>query len=402
MKQFSKAPQTVPFFGAILAVFLGTSTLPAIAVEASPAPLVEGNSAFAWSLYGELASEEGNLFFSPYSVSSALGMTYCGARGATANEMKEALHFPLAPEQLPPAFKTLNGALLANARKDKQTLNIANGLCLTGGNVSKEFKALLKADFDAEIFPGDLNTINAWVKRRTEGKIPKILESLDPRSVCVLLNAIYFKGIWEKPFEKGRTHDAPFNISANHQVTVPFMARRGGFQILEKPDFQMVAIPYSGKHLSMVILLPKEAEGLAKLEKQVAQGAGQPWLAELDAAPAQETELSLPKYKLETDYDLVPPCKSLGIKEAFGGKADFSGMGWTKGALCIDQIKHKAFVEVNEEGTEAAAATAVGIRMTAIRQYPVFRADHPFLFLIRDQQTGTILFLGRMVNPSGK
>jgi serpin B len=179
------------------------------------------------------------------------------------------------------------------------------------------------------------------------------------------------------------------------------MYQKSYFQILGKEDFQAASIPYRGKHLSMIILLPCEVDGLAKLEKQLTGENVQQWLSELDKAPVQKIELYMPKYKLETGYDLVPPCKALGMKDAFdtSGKADFSGMGWPKGKLWISQIKHKAFVEVNEEGTEAAAATAVGMQATAVRFYPVFRADHPFLFLIRDNQTGSILFMGRMVNP---
>ncbi len=367
-------------------------------------PVAEGNTGFALDLYSVLQKEEGNLFFSPYSISTALAMTYAGARQNTATEMKEALHFQLDQVQLHPAFKSLSRTLMANARKADQKLNIANGLCLTGGDVSKTFKALLKEHYDAEFFSGGLDKINGWVKQKTEGKIEKILEKLDPNSVCVLLNAIYFKGIWESQFKKTHTHDAPFTVSSSKRVTVPLMYQKSNFKILRKRDFQAASIPYKKKLMSMIVLLPQKEDGLAKLEKQLTQQNLKQWLVELDKTPAQETGLFMPKFKCETKYDLVPPCKDLGMKDAFdtGGKADFTGMGWPKGELWISQIKHRAFVEVNEEGTEAAAATAVEMATKSARRFPVFRADHPFLFLIRDNQTDTILFMGRMVDPTSK
>ncbi|WP_367360248.1 serpin family protein [Syntrophus sp. (in: bacteria)] len=389
-------------FGAALAIFLAAPVILADAEGVPMEPLVKGNTAFAGKLYAELRSTEGNLFFSPFSISSAMGMTYAGARQNTAREMAEVLFFQMEPEQLPSAFRRLNCELAANACRAGQKLRIANGLCLSGGDVSRDFKTLLKENFDAELFSGGVDEINGWVREKTEGKIEKILEGLDPNSVCVLLNAVYFKGRWESRFRESDTRDAPFRVSPGHEVTVPFMFRKGDVSILRKPDFQAASIPYEGNTLSMVVLLPAEADGLGRLERRLTGENLEQWLEELDASPAGETELYLPKFKLETGYDLVPPCKALGMKDAFdaSGRADFRGMGWRKGELWISQIKHRAFVEVNEEGTEAAAATAVAMVTKAIRESPVFRADHPFLFLIRDNRTGTILFLGRIVNPA--
>ncbi|MRR06520.1 MAG: serpin family protein [Deltaproteobacteria bacterium] len=362
--------------------------------------LVQGNSAFAVKLYRELGASDGNLFFSPYSISSALGMTYAGARGVTAKEMKSTLDFSLDQDALPPAFKLLNRELAATASKTGQKLNIANALVLTGGDVSGEFKATLKNYFDAKIFGGGLDSINGWVKQKTEGKIEKILDKLDPNSVCVLLNAIYFKGTWASQFKKSSTHDAPFNLSADKQVTVPMMYQKNDFKLLEGKDFQAVSLPYQGKSLSMVVFLPRTVNGLAALERQFTDQSLTDWLAKLDEQPVQKVELFLPRFKLETKYDLVSPFTMMGMKEAFElSKADFRGMGWPKGRLFISQIKHKAFVEVNEEGTEAAAATAVEMATKSIRQNPVFRADHPFFCLIRDNESGSILFMGRIVNP---
>jgi serpin B len=365
--------------------------------------LVQGNADFAVQLYCELGAKEGNLFFSPYSVSSALGMTYAGARGNTEKEMAGVLHFNLGQTELHPAFKSLNKELAATAQKSGQKLNIANALVLTGGDVSGKFKAILKNNYQAEIFPGGLTAINGWVKLKTEGKIEKILEELDVNSVCVLLNAIYFKGTWASQFQKSRTQDAPFRLSASEKVSVPMMRQKSKFKILNGDDFQAVSIPYKGQQLSMVILLPRAVDGLAKLEKQLSIQNLKKWLAELDRNQAEEINLYLPKFKLETSYDLVSPFMKMGMKDAFAlEKADFSGMGWRKGALYISQIKHKAVVEVNEEGTEAAAATAVEMSTKSVPFDPEFRADHPFFFIIRDSRSDTILFMGRMANPNMK
>lgn len=393
------------------AILMSSVFLVSVATPVEKAPLgpaviknlVQGNNAFAMKMYRELDASEGNLFFSPYSISSALGMTYAGARGTTAKEMKSALHFSLDQKALPPAFKRLNRELAATANKNEQKLNIANALVLTGGDVSSEFKATLKNYFDAEIFGGGLDKINGWVKQKTEGKIKTILEKLDANSVCVLLNAIYFKGTWASQFQKSSTHDTPFNLSAGKQVTVPMMYQKSDFKLLEEKDFQAVSLPYRGKSLSMVVFLPRTVNGLAAVERHLTDQSLTGWLAKLDSQSDQKIELFLPRFKLETKYDLVSPFTRLGMKEAFVlSKADFRGMGWPKGDLWISQIKHKAFVEVNEEGTEAAAATAVEMATKSFRQNPVFRADHPFFCLIRDNESGSILFMGRIVNPETK
>jgi len=410
---------TVLFCAAVCAIALALSASPASAgsdcCSAPPASteqpadlalntLVKGNSAFAVKLYQQLGKAGGNLFFSPFSVSSALGMTFAGARENTAAEMKAALSFALDQEQLHDSFRQLNEKLASVANNDGQKLNIANGLCLTGGDVSEEFKALLQKNYGAELFAGDLEKINGWVKTKTESKIEKILEMLDPDSVCVLLNAIYFKGIWESQFDEKQTKEAPFRLSETENVNVPFMYQKASFRLIEKDDFQAIAMPYKGKSLSMIAVLPQKVDGLAGLEKDLSPEKIEAWLAELDSASEETVKLYLPKFKFETGYDLVSAFTALGMKDAFDtvGAADFSGMGWPKGKLWISQIKHKAFVEVNEEGTEAAAATAVEMATKSISMDPVFKADRPFIFMIRDNSIGSILFMGRVANPAGK
>lgn len=397
----------VLFCAVIFAIVLTVSAPPASAEQQADLPLntlVKGNSAFAVKLYQELCAKGGNLFFSPFSISSALGMTYAGARENTAVEMKNAMFFELDQTLLHDTFKQLNQNLVTAANKNGQKLNIANGLCLTGGDVSEEFKSLLQKNYEAELFSGGLEKINDWVKTKTEGKIEKILEMLDPNSVCVLLNAIYFKGTWDSQFDEKYTREAPFKLTENENIKVPFMYQKSSFRLIENDNFQAISLPYKGSLMSMIVLLPQKIDGLASLEKDLSVEKLDGWMAEIDSVSAQNTELYLPKFKFETGYDLVPACAALGMKDAFdtAGAADFSGMGWPKGKLWISQIKHKAFVEVNEEGTEAAAATAVEMSTKSISMDPVFRADHPFIFIIRENATGSILFMGRMFDPSGK
>jgi serine protease inhibitor len=387
---------------AVLAAPFATSIEASTLEQSLHKNVVQGNTVFAVQSYRELGSEAGNLFFSPYSVSSALGMTYAGARGNTAKEMEKTLHFDLGQTELHSAFKSLNKELVATAQKSGQKLNIANALVLTGGDVSGEFESILKNYYDAEIFGGGLDAINGWVKEKTEGKIEKILENLSGNSVCVILNAIYFKGVWESQFQKSSTHDAPFSVSASKKVTVPLMYQKSSFKLLDEKNFQAVSLPYKDNYLSMVILLPNTVDGLAALEKQLTTQRLKEWLAALDEQPVEKIHLYLPKFKLETGYNLVSPFMNMGMKDAFGRTADFSGMGWPKGSLWISQIIHKAFVEVNEEGTEAAAATAVEMQTKSIHYDPEFRADHPFVFVIRDNQSGAILFMGRLINPAAK
>ncbi len=383
----------------LLGVFLAAGT--ALAEEPAAREVVRGNTAFAVDLYARLAAEPGNLFVSPYSISMALGMTYGGARENTAAEMSRTMHFPARQIALHSAFKQLNQSLADTAGETGLKLNIANGLCLTGGDVSAEYKALLRNAYQAELFDGGVDRINAWVLDRTEGKIDKLLDSLDPNSVCVLLNAIYFKGMWESQFKKDNTRNAPFTVAPDAELLVPFMYQKCQLQVIRKKSFQAAAIPYAGKKMSMVILLPDDIAGLPALERQLSAEHLAHWLAELDAAPSRELRLYLPKYKMETSYDLAGQLQAMGMVDAFeADRADFTGMGWAKGDLWIAQVKHKAFVEVNEEGTEAAGATAVEMTRGSAISNPEFRADRPFLFLIRDHQTGALLFMGRLANPA--
>lgn len=368
---------------------------------ASHKSVAEGNTYVAVDLYHELGKSRGNLFFSPFSISSALAMTYAGARGDTAAQMKGVLHFQLEQAGLNSAFRSLDQKLASTAQRSDQRLNIANALVLTGRKVSDVYENTLKTYYNAEIFSGDLGVINGWVKRKTEGKIESILDQLSANSACVILNAIYFKGTWDVQFDTIRTQNAPFNISADKQVKIPVMHRKDNYKLLEQDNAQIISLPYKGKALSMVVILPREVEGLAGVEEKLKAEDIKELFIKLDKQPERQVSVYFPKFNMETKYDLGGPFQKMGMTDAFSPGADFSGMGWPKSHLWIGQIKHKVFVEVSEEGTEVAATTGVEmVTKSMVSRELVFRADHPFLFMVWDNETGTILFMGRMTDPA--
>jgi serpin B len=376
---------------------------PPSSASSSPGQLLaQGNNTFAVQMYRKIAGKPGNVFFSPYSISAALGMAYTGARNDTATQIGKALDFQLDSTGLNEAFKSVNEKMSALAKKEGIKLTIANGLSLGEGGVDKRFAAALQNFYDARLFSGGVEQINAWVRQKTQGRIDKIIERLSPSSACVILNAIYFKGLWKSPFSKKSTREQPFYLSSTRQARVPFMYRREALQVLDGKDFQAVSIPYAGEGFSMIILLPKTIEGLATLENRLSGPKLKQWLDAVGRQPARQTDLYLPRFTMESSYDLKPYLRELGMKKAFEKGADFSAIRTPKGALWIAGIKHKGFLDVDEKGTEASAATAVTMRALAIQRYPLFRADHPFLFVIRDNQSSMILFMGRQTDPESK
>lgn len=371
--------------------------------DADKKVVVEGNNMFAIELYAELKGRGGNLFFSPYSISTALAMTYAGARGNTETQMARVLHFDLPQERLHPTFRKLITELNAQARKGYYELNIANALwVLKGYRVLKEFIELIKtnygAEFDEVYFDEKTRrAINAWVEKQTKGKIKELIKPgmLNEYTRLVLTNAIYFKGNWASQFDKKLTKDSPFYMRPDETVDVPMMYQEGNFKYMENEKVQMIELPYVGNELSMVVILPKEIDGLVELENSLTLDTLKRWL---DLMREGEVRVYLPKFTVTLDCTLNQTLASMGMTDAFTpGLADFSGMFGHKGPW-IGLALHKAFVEVNEEGTEAAAATAV-ILEESVRRVLGFRADHPFIFLIRDMRSGSILFSGRLVNP---
>ena len=385
------------------------------AAKADIPALAKDDNQFALDLYAKLRGEDGNLFFSPYSNSTALAMTRAGTRGDTAAEMDRVLHFALPQEKLNAAF----GALVREVNGDPADkkrgyqLNTANALWGQKGYEFKpDFIKLAKDDYGAALSDLDFKhateqarqTINGWVEKQTQDKIKDLLHQgdLTEDTRLVLTNAIYFKGDWASQFKKDATRNEPFHLAADKKADAPFMHQTGHYGYLDGAGFQALELPYAGDALSMVVLLPKKVDGLADLEKELTAGKLAGWVGKLSK---QEVIVTLPKFKTEQRVSLKQTLSEMGMKLAFDDeKADLSGMAGQPHDLHISDVIHKAFIDVNEEGTEAAAATAVIIaEPKAIRvepPTPEFRADHPFIFLIRDRRNDSILFLGRLADPA--
>jgi serpin B len=372
--------------------------------------LVAGNNRFALDMYQRLSEQEGNLFLSPYSISTALTLTSAGARGKTADEMAAVLH--LLPQAEPhAAAEALRQALNADSAKKGVQLSTANALWPAKDfTVRPEFLALARKDYGAEVtnldFAGDSEgarqTINHWVEKETQEKIKDLIARgiLNGQTRLVLTNAIYFKGLWDEPFKKDVTKEETFRAANGNTPKVPMMNRTGQYGYAETEDLQALSLLYSGKELELVVLLPKH-DDLKSLEKKLSADMVSGVLSKISR---EKVIVSLPRFKTTAQFELSDMLKGMGMPLAFGPDADFSGLTLSRERLAISKVIHKAFVDVNEEGTEAAAATAVIVtRAAAIinpKPPPVFRADHPFIHLIRDTRTGSILFLGRVNDPT--
>lgn len=365
----------------------------------------DGNAAFAIDLYKKLSSDSGNLFLSPYSISVALAMTYRGAKGNTETEMANVLHFNNI-QDVHKSFATIRKSL-DSAGKGKNCLLTANSLWPQKGYpFLPAYTSFLKKWYGVSISYLDYKrniavarrTINTWVSGKTQGKIIDLLPegALDNATRLVLINAIYFKGVWATQFDKAKTGDGDFFPLAGDSVRVPLMRMTSKFNYAQLEGMKFLELPYTGERLSLVVLLPDERAGLPSLESALTPATIKQGL---DSLCKQKVEVAMPRFKIEKGFMLNETLRSMGMASAFSADADFSGMDGTKN-LFITAAVHKAFVEVNEEGTEAAAATGVAVgRMSVAPKTPAFIADHPFLFIIRDRVTGTILFIGRVVNP---
>ena len=401
----------------ILVLLAGASG--ALAFSRSPEPMTpvqagEAGNDFAWDLYRQLAGKPGNLFFSPSSIDLALVMTWTGARGATAEDMGRVLHLDRHagddPESVAAAYGDLQKTIIGT--DPPYTLRIANRLWGQKGYgfldsfldpLERHFGAgLQELDFtrDAE---GARRTINAWVEDQTENKIQDLLQPgiLDRSTRLVLTNAIYFLGNWQNMFTGNDTEDRTFHLDLDQDIRVPTMHQTHSFAYGEDELAQIIALPYENGDLEMIIALPHDTAGLAELEKHMDSDLLAGWTENLEP---RKVRLYLPKFSLEGEFSLKEVLGQMGMGRAFSGAADFSGMAGTPD-LAISDVIHKSFIDVFEKGTEAAAATAVAIRLTSMpRQDPdtvSFVANHPFLFLIRQTETGNILFLGRVVDPRG-
>ena len=381
--------------------------------EADLATLVKGNSAFAFNLYQALKEGDGNLFYSPYSISLALAMTYAGAHGETAQQMADTLQFVLPQDRLHPAFNDLDLELSRRGEgaegKDGEgfRLNIVNAIWgQKDYEFLSEFLDLLAENYGAGLRILDFAsapeesriTINNWVSDQTEGRIEDLIPQglIDALTRLVLTNAIYFNAAWQYPFEEDMTEDGPFYLLDGGEVTVPMMRQTELFGYAEGDGYQAVELPYDGGELSMIILLPQTGQFDTFEDSLDAQQVDEI----IGRLELRQVTLAMPKFEFESEFSLREPLSAMGMQIAFSGAADFSGMTGNRD-LFIAEVIHKAFVSVDEAGTEAAAATAVVMELTAVPETPVeVTIDHPFIFLIRDIETGAVLFIGRVVNPS--
>lgn len=378
-----------------------------MALDSDLTSVINGNTAFAIELYRQLSDKPGNVLFSPYSISVALAMTYAGARRDTEQQMAHTLHFTLERDRLHPAFTALQERLSVVQQAGQVKLGIANSIWPQERYpFLPEFIATLKDCYGVEITPLDYGRaeearaiINGWVEAKTERKITELLpkDILDALVRLVLVNAIYFKGNWASQFDPKHTHEAPFWIAPDHSVTVPLMHQTASRRYGQFGDVQVLELPYAGGDLSMLVVLPDKVDGLEAVETILTAEQIRTWSQRLQK---REVEVFLPKFKTEFAVTLNEALTNMGMPDAFSSKlADFSGMDgyiW----LYIAYVLHKAFIDVNEEGTEAAAATAVIMIARGLPMSLTVRADHPFIFVIRDNSTGSILFMGRVVNPA--
>lgn len=368
--------------------------------------VVDGNNEFTFSLYDEINNTANNMFFSPYSISSALAMTYNGARNETKEEMAEVFKFSKDQEELSRSFSKLNDHISGQTSKKIQ-LDIANSIWgQEDYHFEKRFLSLNNKYYGAGVKEVDFKKnykeirkqINQWVEDKTQDKIKNLIKKnmLDPLTRMVLVNAIYFNGKWEYPFNKENTYQDKFYVYSECEMQTDFMKRTASMKYHEDDLAQMVEIPYANKSLSMMVILPKKKYGMEELENHLNHKLYQSYQK---AMFSKRVNLILPKFKISDDYELNEPLKKLGMKSAFEKDADFSGMTGTRD-LFISNVVHKSYVDVNEEGTEAAAATGVVMRKTtAVMETVDFKADHPFIFLIKDNKTNAILFMGRLMKP---
>jgi serine protease inhibitor len=371
--------------------------------------VVDSNTTLALDLYQKLRTRSGNVFFSPFSVVTGLGLAYAGARGNTESEIGRAAHFELAPGELHAALGELIARMDRLQHGRRLTLVTANRLwCQQGHAFSNTFLDLAHRDYRAELEVADFehaagaarSRINAWVAQCTRGKIPGLLEAgqIDPATRLALCNVLYFKGDWSSQFDEKKTRPRPFFLTTKDTISVPMMLNDCRLKLarVEDPAVTLLEMPYYGGDLAMVIVLPREVEGLAAVENALTAEKLNEWLLYLHAASPQQLLVNLPRFTTRQGVDLIPVLRSLGIISAFDRTADFSGMDGTMNLFLAAAI-HRAFVEVSETGTEAAAVTHLGTEAAASPES--FDADHPFLFLIRDRGSGTILFLGRLADP---
>ena len=387
-------------------------------LDADGKKIVDGLNRFSGEIYSTMNTEPGDVAISPASISTAFGLAYAGARGKTADDIAATLHYPTGIADFHKSYGQLLGTMQLSA--NGRTMAVNNAIWLQHRlPVRDEYLALVDANYRAGLqrvdYVGDSEgartAINRWVESKTNDKIRNLLSPVDinKRTRSVLVNTIYFKGDWADPFDKAGTKQGEFELSSGKQIMLPLMNQRNGYAYAEKDGVQALSMGYRGGETEMVILLPKPGR-LPSLEKHIAKEGFAPWVAALQESDGADTIVTLPKFKIEKRYaNVVDTLKGMGMIQPFQDDADFTAIkpvnlasdepnDWN---LKISKVIHQVFVEVEEKGTEAAAATAIimDVVVTGSSRKPpppkIFRADHPFLFLIRDRRTDAILFVGR-------
>ena len=375
---------------------------------AAPDRLSQDLNQFGTASYQQLAQGDGNLIFSPFSISGALSMTLAGARGETAKAIAGVLHQNRSQAAYPEAFMALVANLGQRANGSGNELLNANGLWVDSDlRLEPDFLATLRTKYQASLSPLDFarnlegarTAINRWTQEHTKGKIRELFApgSLDESTRLVLSSAVYFYGKWEHPFQPNQTRLAPFKLGNGSTVETSFMKQTGRFGYAETPTAQILEMKYAGTGLALDVLLPKPGSSLRDLEGRLTEDHLAGWLAELSD---RNVEVLIPKFRVESQFSLREMLSRMGMGRAFTGSADFSGIDGRRD-LALSNVLHKALVDVSEEGTEAAAATgsAVALVRMVVPEHTVFRADHPYVLLIRDAQSGLVLFAGRLTNP---
>ncbi len=372
------------------------------------AEVVKGINTFGLDVFAAVRPRPGNQFFSPVSLATALAMTLEGAGGKTAQQMKETLHLPLSDERRREGMARLRELINLPGRKSR--LSLANAIWVQKDfPVLKTYVEAIASFFDGRATNVDFanrteearRLINDWTAEKTAGKIKDLIPPgvLNPLTELVLTNAVYFYGLWLLAFNPELTRPEKFYLAEGGEAEVPMMrltSERTRFPYMETEDFQLLEMLYEGKDLSMLILLPRQKD-LSRLESKLTPDSLEKWKKDLRE---ERVDVYLPRFRMETKYFMKEELESMGMPLAFSGAADFSGIDGRKD-LFIQQVIHQAFIEVNEEGTEAAAATGVVVGRTAYipEKKFVFRADHPFVFIIQEKTSGVILFLGRLADP---
>jgi serpin B len=373
-----------------------------IKLELKAKNMVESNNDFGLEMFKLIhANEPANFNISPLSVSLALAMTYNGAQAETKAAMEEALRFSgYSREEINQIFFDLVKALLE--ADDKVTLEIAQSIWYRlGFNVLEEFKSVNREYYDAEVRELDfarsdaLDIINGWIEDKTHGKIKDMIERIDPSHVMFLVNAIYFNGSWKTEFEKENTRKQEFNVSPDKSIEVEMMHKTDTVHYQSNDLFSAIELPYGRGNFNMLVLLPNEA---SQYEELISSLNAENWKKWMDAFEhKREVQIALPKFKAEYEIELNDVLSDMGMEIAFDTRADFSGINGT-GDLFIDFVQHNTFIDVNEKGTEAAAATVVAIK-EYVMQNTLFTANRPFVYAITEKETGAILFMGKMMEP---